>query len=83
MLKRLAGFFLFVVASVVLLIAVGGMDITIALANSTSFDAALSSFCGACTDDDDCGVDHKCCTSGCSDGKKKCVKASTCSESSE
>jgi hypothetical protein len=41
-------------------------------------ESALTSFCGACTDDDDCGTSYKCCTSNCSDGKKKCVRVDTC-----
>lgn len=45
-----------------------------AWANST----ALLSFCGACTKDDACGTDHKCCTSNCTDGKKKCLRVATC-----
>jgi hypothetical protein len=36
------------------------------------------SFCGACTIDDDCGTDHKCCQADCPKGKKKCVKTSVC-----
>ena len=37
-----------------------------------------TSFCGACTQDSDCGVDHKCCQGDCPKGKYKCYRVDTC-----
>jgi len=36
------------------------------------------SFCGACTQDSDCGVDHKCCQGDCPKGKYKCYRVDVC-----
>lgn len=39
------------------------------------------SFCGACTNHDDCGAsDWRCCANGCSDGKMQCWKVASCDE---
>jgi hypothetical protein len=36
------------------------------------------SYCGACTEHEDCGSQHQCCTGDCKDGKKKCYKVDDC-----
>ena len=36
------------------------------------------SFCGACTQDSDCGVDNKCCHGDCPDNQMKCYQVATC-----
>jgi len=38
-------------------------------------DAIVPGFCGQCSDDEDCGVDHKCCGP---EKCRECVKADTC-----
>jgi hypothetical protein len=40
--------------------------------------AELASFCGACTQDADCGTGHKCCKANCTNGLRICKQVTTC-----
>src|SRR5712691_11863755 len=43
-----------------------------------SVRTAQYSFCGACTENADCGPTNSCCRGDCPAGQKKCYKVSTC-----